>query len=146
MPTFEDAAGTTAAPEEVWKLLYDPSRFPEWWAGVGAVEEPAGGAPGDFTLFPAGYPDFPMPQELRADRNGGRVIVSCLVSDLEFEWRLTPEAGGTRIDVHVTLPEREAHRLDAQRDAIARSLRNLAALASAGVRKYVRSPVVAGAG
>lgn len=27
-----------APPEEVWKLLYDPARFPEWWAGIAAVE------------------------------------------------------------------------------------------------------------
>jgi uncharacterized protein YndB with AHSA1/START domain len=130
MPAFHDSARTTAEPEEVWKLLYDPSRFPEWWAGIGTVEQPAADAPGDYTMFPAGYPDFPMPQELRAEQSASRVIVSCLVSDLVFEWRLTPEAGSTRIDVRVELPEREAHRLDAQRSTIADSLRNLAALAT----------------
>jgi uncharacterized protein YndB with AHSA1/START domain len=129
MLVFDDSTTTTAPPEEVWKLLYDPSRFPDWWAGIGTVEERAHGGRGDYTMFPEGYPDFPMPQELRTDRSAGNVIVACLVSDLVFRWRLTPEAGGTRIDVHVELPEREAHRLDAQRAAIADSLRNLAGLA-----------------
>ena len=134
MPCFDDSATTNAAPEEVWKLLYDPSRFPDWWAGIGTVEPRAHEGAGDYTMFPAGYPDFPMPQDLRSDAESGRVFVSCLVSDLVFEWRLTPEAGGTRIDVHVELPEREAHRLDAQRDVIAASLRNLAALATGAPR------------
>jgi hypothetical protein len=74
-----------------------------------------------------------MPQELRADAGGGQVVVSCLVSDLVFAWRLEPLPGddGTRIGVHVALPEQEAHRLDAQRQVISASLRALAVLAAA---------------
>jgi uncharacterized protein YndB with AHSA1/START domain len=34
MPHFDDAITTDAPPEEVWKLLYDTSRFPDWWEGV----------------------------------------------------------------------------------------------------------------
>jgi hypothetical protein len=129
MPTFDEETTTTARVEEVWKLLYDPGRFPEWWSGVATVE-PSGA--GDFTMYPEGYPDFPMPQALRADTGGHRVTISCLVSDLEFAWRLEPLPGddGTRIAVHVEIPEPEAHRLDAQRDAISASLRALARLAS----------------
>lgn len=134
MPSFDDSATTSAAPEEVWKLLYDPSRFPEWWAGIGTVDRQAHEGLGEYTMFPAGYPDFPMPQDLRSDAQSGRVLVSCLVSDLVFEWRLTPEGGGTRIDVHVELPEREAHRLGGQREAIGESLRNLGALATGAPR------------
>ena len=125
MPTFDDSATTTAPVEEVWKLLYDPARFPDWWSGVATVT-PAEGA-GDFTLYPDGYPDFPMPHELRTD--GRRVTISCLTSDLVFEWRLEPLEAGTRIAVHVEIPEREAHRLDAQRGMVSASLRSLAALA-----------------
>lgn len=29
MPEFEDRARSDAPPEEVWKLLYDPARFPD---------------------------------------------------------------------------------------------------------------------
>jgi uncharacterized protein YndB with AHSA1/START domain len=34
MPTFDDSTNTPAAPEDVWMLLYDPLRFPEWWTGI----------------------------------------------------------------------------------------------------------------
>ena len=29
MPSFADTARSAAPPEEVWKLLYDPSRYTE---------------------------------------------------------------------------------------------------------------------
>jgi uncharacterized protein YndB with AHSA1/START domain len=133
MPTFDDAATTSAPPEEVWKVLYDPTRFPEWWAGIATVEPEGHDGKGDYTLYPDGYPDFPMPQSLRTDTDGRRVTISCLVSDLVFEWRLEALDGddGTRIAVHVEIPEQEAHRLDGQRDVVSASLRALAALAAA---------------
>ena len=131
MPTFDDATTTSAPPEEVWKVLYDPTRFPEWWQGVATVERRAHEGKGDFTMYPDGYPDFPMPQNLRTDADGRRVTVSCLVSDLVFAWKLEPLENGTRIAVHVEIPEAEAHRLDGQRDVVSASLRSLAALAAA---------------
>jgi uncharacterized protein YndB with AHSA1/START domain len=125
MPTFDDTTATTAPVEEVWKLLYDPARFPEWWAGVATTTAASDG----FTLYPDGYPDFPMPHTLRADGRG--VTISCLTSDLVFEWRLEEDdTRGTRIHVHVEIPEHESHRLEAQRAAIGASLRALAALAA----------------
>jgi uncharacterized protein YndB with AHSA1/START domain len=127
MPTFDDVTTSSAPVEEVWKLLYDPSRFPEWWEGVETIE--AARSDG-FTLYPRGYPDFPMPHTMR--REGNRVTISCLTSDLVFEWRLEPtERDGTRIGVHVEIPDAEAHRLDAQRGMVSASLRSLAALANA---------------
>jgi uncharacterized protein YndB with AHSA1/START domain len=132
MPTFDDATTTSAPVEEVWKLLYDPARFPEWWEGIETTESGGRDGGGDFTAYPTGYPDFPMPQQLRADGDGHRVTVSCLVSDLVFEWRLEPLPDGTRIGVHVEIPEAEAARLDDQRGAVSASLRSLAALAADG--------------
>lgn len=127
MPTFDDVATSSAPVEEVWKLLYDPTRFPEWWEGVDAVVEPKADG---FTLYPRGYPDFPMPQTMRAE--GNSITVSCLTSHLVFEWRLEPTGeDGTRIGVHVEIPEIEAHRLETQREAMSASLRSLAALAGA---------------
>jgi uncharacterized protein YndB with AHSA1/START domain len=131
MPTFDDATTTSAPVEEVWKLLYDPARFPEWWEGIETIEPGARDGKGDFTVYPAGYPDFPMPQRLRTDGDGHRVTVSCLVSDLVFQWRLEPLEDGTRIGVHVEIPEAEAARLDDQRGVVSASLRSLAALAAA---------------
>jgi hypothetical protein len=131
MPEFEDQARSDAPPENVWKLLYDPGRFPDWWAGIGSIEP---GESGTYTMYPEGYPDFPMPQQLRVSGSG--VTISCLVSDLIFEWRLAPLDGGaaTSITVHVEVPEAEAHRLTAQQDAIGESLSRLAVLAAAESR------------
>jgi hypothetical protein len=128
MPEFTDHARSDAPPENVWKLLYDPGRFPDWWTGVGSVEP---GPTGGYTMYPEGYPDFPMPQQLWASGSG--VTISCLVSDLIFEWRLAPldDGAATGITVHVTIPESETHRLAAQREVISRSLSRLAALATA---------------
>jgi uncharacterized protein YndB with AHSA1/START domain len=132
MAEFDDDTIAHAPVEEVWKLLYDPARFPEWWAGIGSVEPGGPDGDGDFTVYPEGYPDFPMPQELRTGGDGRSVTISCLVSDLVFEWRLRPTERGdeTRVAVHVEIPEREAHRLDAQRDVVRASLRSLARLAA----------------
>src|SRR5581483_4072080 len=106
MPSFHDQTTSSAPPEEVWKLLYDPARFPDWWAGIGSVDP---GEDGAYTMYPEGYPDFPMAQLLSSDRDDGRVKVSCLVSDLKFEWRLAEaDGGGSVIDVDVEIPEAEA--------------------------------------
>jgi uncharacterized protein YndB with AHSA1/START domain len=126
MPSFVLTARAQAPVEEVWKLLHDPARFPEWWAGVATVRP---GEPGQFTLWPAGYPDFPMAQRLHAERVNGRVTISCLVSDLEYRWQLAEAGEATDIEVSVLLPEAEAHRLPAQRALIAESISRLAALA-----------------
>ena len=128
MQTFDQSTVSSAAPQEVWKLLYDPARFPEWWAGIGSVT--TGGGSGDYTMFPDGYPDYPMPQALETSQENGSVKISCLVSDLCFDWRLRPSGTGTEIAVHVEIPDSEAHRLDAQRDIISRSLTRLADLAA----------------
>jgi uncharacterized protein YndB with AHSA1/START domain len=135
MPAFHDSVTTTAPPEEVWKVLYDPARFPEWWTGIETVETAradAAGARTEFTIYPDGYPDFPMPQVLETVRHDRAVSISCLVSDLRFAWRLEPAGDGTRITVDVEIPDAEAHRLDGQRAAIGSALRRLAALAVAG--------------
>ena len=127
MPSFHDSARSAAAPEEVWKLLYDPSRFPDWWAGVGTVDV---GIEGEYTMYPDGYPDFPMAQMLETKREEQRVTVSCLVSDLRFEWQLqAADDGGTLITVDVEIPDAEAQRLDSQREVITSSMKQLAELA-----------------
>jgi uncharacterized protein YndB with AHSA1/START domain len=127
MPSFHDTTTSVAAPEEVWKLLYDPSRFPEWWAGIETVDVTGDG---EYTMYPEGYPDFPMAQLLQSERSEQRVTVSCLVSDLRFDWRLEPSGEGTLITVDVEIPEAEAHRLDGQREVISASMERLAALAA----------------
>jgi uncharacterized protein YndB with AHSA1/START domain len=126
MPSFIDSATTTAPPEEVWKVLYDPTRIPEWWAGIATAE------PGDgkVTLYADGWPDFPMPQLMTTSRDDGTVQFSCQVSDMNIVWRLAPDAGGgTSINVAVEIPDQEAHRLGKMQDEVGESIRNLAELA-----------------
>jgi uncharacterized protein YndB with AHSA1/START domain len=127
MPSFHDSASSPAPPEEVWKLLYDPSRFPDWWAGIGTVDVQDDR---QYTMYPDGYPDFPMAQVLDTRQDQQRVTVSCLVSDLRFEWRLQPDGEGTLIAVDVAIPDAESHRLDTQREIISASMRRLAELAA----------------
>jgi hypothetical protein len=128
MPVFALSATCHAPVEEVWKLLFDPARFPEWWAGIETVRRDS---PGEFTQWPTGYPDFPMPQKLRVDQANERVTISCQVSDIDVVWQLAEAGTDTSINVNVSLPEREAHRLDGQYQAISESLRRLSALAEA---------------
>jgi uncharacterized protein YndB with AHSA1/START domain len=125
--SLADHATSAAPPEEVWKLLYDPSRFPEWWAGMERVEL---GQDGGFTYWYDGWPDFPMPQKLVTQRDGGRVTISCLVSFLDIEWQLSEDGGGTRIDVRAAIPEEESGRVEQVRDLLAASVRRLAAVAT----------------
>ena len=128
MPSVVDHAVSPAPPEEVWKLLYDPARFPEWWAGMERVE--LGPGEDDFTFWYEGWPDFAMPQKLAGRREAGRVTISCLVSFMDIEWQLSEDGGGTRIDVRAAIPEEEAARLEQVREGLAASVRRLAEAAA----------------
>jgi uncharacterized protein YndB with AHSA1/START domain len=128
MPGFELSGYAGAPVEEVWKLLFDPSRFPEWWAGVATVRTDAREG---YVMWPEGYPDFPMPQRLHAEPGHSRVTISCQVSDIDVVWQLAERGEGTAIDVRVDLPEAESHRLATQHDLLQRSLASLARLAEA---------------
>jgi uncharacterized protein YndB with AHSA1/START domain len=134
MPSFSDSAVTGAPPEEVWKLLYDPARFPEWWAGIAAVETepPRGDGPLRFAYTSEDEPDAVFPQLMEASHDDRRIVVSCLIFDFRFEWRLEALGDGasTRIDVLVDVPEAEAARLDTMRNGIGRSVARLAELAA----------------
>ena len=66
MPSFHDTVTSAAPPEEVWKLRYDPSRFPDWWVGIGTVADVRHN--GEYTMYPEGYPNFPMAQLLNTQR------------------------------------------------------------------------------
>ena len=131
MPSFDNDILVRAPLEDVWKLVHDPTRYPEWWTGIGSVER---AATDGYTLYPEGWPDYPMPQRLKTSSADGRVTISCLVSDLEYRWHLTADGERTRVEVHVDIPETEAHRLDAQTAAMASALSRLAELAHAPSR------------
>jgi uncharacterized protein YndB with AHSA1/START domain len=128
MPEFDDMVLVPAPVEDVWKLVHDPTRYPEWWTGIGSVDE---ADPDGYTMYPEGWPDYPMPQRLRTSSADGRVTISCLVSDLEYRWQLTAEGERTRVDVHVEIPDPEAHRLETQAAAVRSALVRLSRLAVA---------------
>jgi uncharacterized protein YndB with AHSA1/START domain len=131
MPGFDQSIEVDAPPEEVWKLLYDPARFPEWMEGIARVADrgPAGEEQ-TYTQYVEGYPEFPMPQRIQSDREAGRVVISCLVSFLEFRWTLTELAGDrTAVAVHVEIPPEESARLADTRAVVGTSLQTLGALA-----------------
>lgn len=121
MPAFSVAADCAAPAEAVWRLLYDPRRFPEWWAGTARVEVADGAA----TRYLDGWPDLPMPTAVESRRAEGRVLISCLVSDIRMDWALAPAPAGCRVEVTCAIPEREGRRLLAMRDEVERSLARL---------------------
>jgi hypothetical protein len=129
MPGFTLAAVCRASPVTVFKLLHDPSRFPDWWEGMERVEEDAGD--GEVRRYMREWPDFAYPTRLGTAAGGGVVTISCLLSDIVHEWRLTPDPAGCGIAVRVELPETEEARMPAQRSEVGASLSNLAALAEA---------------
>jgi uncharacterized protein YndB with AHSA1/START domain len=128
MLRFEDSTRSEAPPEEVWKALYDPTRFTEWWQGMETGEV----GDGEFVFYQTGVPDLPIPNQLRVHNDEQRVVVSCLLHDLVFTWQLEPLDGGraTQITVHVEIPDDEAARFDTQRQVISRSIRRLAQVAT----------------
>jgi uncharacterized protein YndB with AHSA1/START domain len=129
VPEFDDQIHCAAPPIEVWKLLHDPARLPEWWAGVARTEQAADGA---VTRYMEQWPDFAYPTRIETRQEGSRVIISCLLSDIEHRWTLEPaEAGGCTARIHVTIPDQEAPRLEALRREVAASLPRLAAAADA---------------
>ncbi len=132
MPGFTVTGHADAPVEEVWKLLFDPSRFPEWWDGFDTVR-PDG--PGAFTWWPTGHPDFPMPQRMYTDEAGGRVTISCQVRDVSFVWRLAADGEGTAVEVRAELAEPEAHREGGVRAMLATSMRSLTVLATDTAQK-----------
>lgn len=128
MPTFDDSARSEAPPEEVWRILYDPVRFTDWWEGMVTTEV----GDGEFVFVQEDVPDFPIPQRLDARAEERSVVISCLLHELEFAWRLEPLDGGraTQISVHVQIPESKLWLLDRQQSVIRSSIRRLAELAA----------------
>ena len=116
MPRFTLTETVAAPVEDVWKLVFDPTRYPEWWVGpeTGLPEAP------------------PLPLLLGTDRGSGRITLSCQVSAMEFVWQLAEHGESTRITVRVDVPPAAAALLEPERTALTASLAGLAALAMTG--------------
>jgi uncharacterized protein YndB with AHSA1/START domain len=131
---FELESVCRAPAIDVFKILHDPSRIPEWWTGVDRVET---GPDGTITRYTREWPDFAYPTAV-VRPNGqpggqvataGTVRISCLISDIVHEWTLAPHPEGCSVRVRVELPEREAARVEDQRREVGGSLAGLVALA-----------------
>lgn len=124
MPDFQRHAICHAPAVEVFKILHDPARFPEWWEGTERVE----GEGEEVTRYKSGWPDFAYPTAVTRSGDGA-VTISCLKFDVIQEWRLEPHPDGCAVSVRVELPHRDAGRIDEQRAEIGASLARLVALA-----------------
>src|ERR671937_291739 len=116
MLEFEDSARSEAPPEEVWKVLYDPARFTEWWEGM----ETTSVGDGEFTLQQVGVPELQIPNRLDAREDDSAVVISCLLHDFVYDWRLEPLDDGeaTLISVHVAIPDEKAERFELHQRAM----------------------------
>lgn len=135
MAAFGMQATCRAPAIEVFKLLHDPSRFPDWWEGMERIEGADGPRDG-VRRFMSDWPEFAYPMEVSHPGADGAISISCLLSDIVHEWRIEPHPEGCLVRVGVELPEAEEGRAEAQRAEVGGSLRNLVALAEteAGAR------------
>ena len=121
MASFDDVADTAAPPEDVFKLLYNPEQFPRWWGCLQIDGNPA----------PSKHPDFGLPRVVSSSQGDGRVAISCSLADIVFDWRLEERPqGGTKIGVHVEVPDAYQLDLEGQKAVIGMSLRQLADVAA----------------
>ena len=125
------AESSCAAPaREVWKLLYDPVRFARWWPGWERIEPGEGSA---LTRYDARWPDFAYPATVSSDPSTGRVVVSCLLSDIVHTWGIDPAGNGCQISVEVTIPAAEADRAGDTADMMRQALSALVSEAEAAL-------------
>ena len=127
MPEFTERTACQAPPEEVWKLLHDPERFADWWADTDRMESRDGGV----TRYAEAWPDYPFPLDVASRREGAAIVISCLRTDIVYEWTLSPAPGGCDVAVRVTVPEEEAARLDPVSAEASASLARLVEVAQA---------------
>lgn len=129
MLEFEDSARSEAPPEEVWTILYDPARFTEWWEGM----ETKSVGDGEFTLQHVDFPELQIPNRLEVRDAGSEVVISCLLHDFVYDWRLEALDGGqaTRISVRVAIPDEKVEHFEQfQRAMMGASVRRLAEVAA----------------
>jgi hypothetical protein len=128
MPVIEAEALVDAPAEEVFKVLHDPTRHPEWWVGVDAV---AGVSRQDdalnFWVDSRDYPGITLEQR-QEPLAGGGIVMTCLRYGIRFRWRLIPEGDATRVQAHVEIPDSSRDLTDGYRKKIPASLERLTTL------------------
>lgn len=132
MLRYEEAATCHAPVEAVWTLLYDPARFPEWWEATEHSEPIAGGA----NRYTRDAPDVALPTRIHGGPERSRVVISCQVAELVWEWTLEPDEAGCRVRLNMQLADADAHLFDSARADMRASIRRLVTAAErAGARR-----------
>ncbi len=86
MLEFEDSARSEAPPREVWKILYDPARITDWWKGWRPHRSATASSPSSTSTFPS----CRSRTASRCATRGSAVVISCLLHDFVYDWRLEP--------------------------------------------------------
>ena len=118
-----EESGLCRAPAvEVWKLLQDPLRYPEWWDGVTEVSPSADGV----TRWMGALPGVPIPTRIELRRAPGAIVLRCEVTGIVHVWTLEPAPGGCRVRLRAAVPADATDRwLDQQRGEAHASLPRL---------------------
>jgi uncharacterized protein YndB with AHSA1/START domain len=96
-----------APPEEVWRLVSDPARLPQWWPGVTRVEEASADAWTTVLSSPQGKsvrvdysriesePEHRMVWRQEVEESPFERILAAAATEIA----LAPDGGGTRVTV-----------------------------------------------
>ena len=113
MSAYRQQAHLDAPLEVVWELVGTPKRYPEWWPRVIEVrgerfEE--GDEYAQVTKDPFGKSESSFLLERRD--NMREIRMSCQLTGMYADWRLTPAQGGTFVDVEMGIdPRRVSDRI-----------------------------------
>jgi uncharacterized protein YndB with AHSA1/START domain len=125
MPGFDEHAVCRAPATEVWKLLYDPGRYTEWWTGTEHIQHDEDSV----VRYTDAWPGFAFPTAIDVAREGERVTISCVLTDIVYRWALEPRPEGCALSLRVEIPESEAALLGPQMEAMRSSVERLVAAA-----------------
>lgn len=89
----EQSAVCRAPALEVWKLLQDPSRYPEWWDGLVEAQP----TPDGTTRWMGALPGVPIPTRIELRRAAAGVVVRCELTRIVHPWPLEPQRRGCRV-------------------------------------------------
>jgi hypothetical protein len=81
--------------------------------------------PGGVSHYDARWPDFAYPAAVSTDAASGRIVVSCMLSDIVHTWSIQPHPPGCTVSVEVTIPDAVGDRIE---QALADTRTALAAL------------------
>ena len=135
---FEEEAICRAPALEVWKLLQDPLRYPEWWDGLVDAQP----TPDGLTRWMGALPGVPIPTRVDLRRQAGGVVIRCEVTGIVHVLMLEPAREGCRVRLRAAIPAGERERwLDQQHAEVRASLPRLVRAAERSAQHAQKSPL-----